>query len=124
MPRYHSVVKPKLILLAVLVVLYFIPSFALQAVYGDSYGFLSGTNYWKPDGHGGWMRHGNPTDPAPSQPSENIPLVLLYLPILLPGLVLAAFLFTPLSRKIEPPIKKVDPGEDSGSDSDSDEETR
>ena len=108
MAQYNSNMKPKLILLAVLIVLYLVPSYALQAVYGDSYGFLAGSDHWKPDGHGGWAKQGNPSEPPPSRPSENIPLILLYLPILLPGLVLAAFLFTPLSRKLEPPIVKED----------------
>lgn len=111
----------KLILLAVLIALYLIPSLLFQAVYGDSYGFWAGENCWKPDGQGGWVKYGNPTDPQPAGPSVNVPLLFLYLPILLPGLVLAAFMFTPLSRKLEdPPVSKDDPEVEIGQEPESD----
>jgi len=115
-------VKRKLILLAILVVLYLGPSLILQGVYGDSFGFLSGENCWKPDGYGGWREHGHPTDPMPVEPSVNVPLLLLYLPILLPGLLLATILLTPLSRKLDDPTgsqaeEEADTGTTAQSDS-------
>ena len=93
--------RNSLILLIALILLYLVPSLILQYAYGDSYGFLAGENCWKPDGSGGWVQHGHPQEPKPVGPSVNVPLLLNYVPILLPGLVLAVFLFTPLSRRLQ-----------------------
>ncbi|MFH1687106.1 MAG: hypothetical protein ABIE70_06235 [bacterium] len=84
-----------------LALLYLIPALALQAVYGPSYGFMAGEDCWQPDGQGGWVEHGAPSDPAPDQSSVVIPIGLLYLPIFLPAGLLILFMFTPLSRKLE-----------------------
>ena len=107
--------KNNLILLGTVIGLYLISSLALQLAYGPSFGFLSGEDCWVADGHGGWNRHGNPTDPAPKEPSANIPIGVRYIPIFLPGAVLCLFLFTPLRRKLEPPAPK--PPSDLPSDS-------
>ena len=90
------------LLLAGVVLLYLASSLVLQGIYGESYGFFAGEDRWRPDGNSGWVRHGVPSAPPPSEPSQNIPLLLNYLPIFLPGLLLALFLFTPLSKKLEP----------------------
>ena len=95
--------RKQLLLLVTLVALYLISSWTLSQVYGPSYGFLSGEDCWVPDGQGGWTAHGHPSDALPTEPSVFVPLWAMYLPILLPGLLLAVFLFTPLSRKLEPP---------------------
>ena len=102
--------KNRFYLLIALVLLYLIPALILQAVYGPSYGFLSGEDRWIPDGHGGWEMYGHPTDPMPQVPSENIPLLLPYLPIFLPAFLLIIFLFTPLTRKLEIPQSKPTEG--------------
>ncbi len=104
-----------------LAVLYLGISFALNGVYGPSYGFLQGEDCWIPDGSGGWTQHGNPADPAPDQPSRNVPLLVQYLPILIPGLVLAAFLFTPLRRKLEPVVATGKPETESPPDNTADD---
>jgi len=95
--------KNSVILLISLIVLYLILGGALQLTYGPSYGFLSGEDSWQPDGTGGWVEHGKPSGPAPTEPSVNVPIMVRYVPIFVPGLVLAAFLFTPLSKKLQPP---------------------
>jgi hypothetical protein len=106
-------------LLAGIIFLYLASALALQAIYGQSYGFLSGEDCWRPDGHGGWVKHGNPSDPPPAEASSNIPLLMNYLPIFLPGFLLALFLFTPLRHKLEPPPEvDTEPGEDSDATSD------
>jgi hypothetical protein len=92
-----------------LAVLYLGLSLALTGIYGPSYGFLQGEDCWIPDSSGGWVKHGNPASPAPEQPSRNVPLPVQYLPILIPGLVLAIFLFTPLRHKLEPVIAAKEP---------------
>ena len=100
-----SYMKARVLLLVALVLLYLIPSLILQAVYGPSYGFLAGEDRWMPDGTGGWVMRGNPTEPMPQEESQYIPILLVYLPIFLPAFVLILFLFTPLSRKLEMPAK-------------------
>jgi len=95
--------KNSVILLISLIALYLILGGILQLTYGPSYGFFSGEDSWQPDGSGGWVKHGHPSGPAPEGPSVNVPILLNYLPIFVPGLVLAAFLFTPLSKKLQPP---------------------
>lgn len=98
-------------LLVTLVALYLASSWILSQVYGPSYGFLTGEDCWVPDGQGSWTAHGQPSEPMPSEPSVFVPLWAMYLPILLPGLLLAAFLFTPLSRKLETPKPPTDPSD-------------
>lgn len=98
-----SSMKARVLLLVALVLLYLIPSLILQAVYGPSYGFLSGEDRWMPDGSGGWVMRGTPTEPMPQEESRYIPILLVYLPIFLPAFVLILFLFTPLSRMLELP---------------------
>jgi hypothetical protein len=97
--------KNYLMLLVVVAGLYLAISVTLQGVYGPSYGFLSGEDRWAPDGQGGWKAHGQPESPFPAEASVNVPLAVRYLPIFVPGLVLAAFLFTPLRKKLDPPEK-------------------
>ena len=101
--------KNNLILLIAIILLYLVPTLILSAVYGPSYGFLSGEDCWVPDGQGGWSRHGQPTEPAPLESSVNVPFMARYLPIFLPGLVLILFLFTPLSKLLENGKKKEGP---------------
>lgn len=93
--------RPNLLLLLAIILLYLVTSLTMQAIYGPSYGFLSGDDSWVPDGAGGWKQHGKPTGPAPGEPSVEIPLYARYLPIFLPAAVLAAFLFSPLGRILE-----------------------
>ncbi|MBU8933302.1 MAG: hypothetical protein KOO62_04775 [candidate division Zixibacteria bacterium] len=93
--------KNSLTLLVALIGLYLALSLILHVVYGPSFGFLAGEDCWIPDGDGGWMAHGIPDSIAPDSPSMNVPLLLRYLPIYVPGLILAMFMFTPLRRFIE-----------------------
>jgi len=101
--------KNNLILLIVVILLYLVPSLILSAVYGPSFGFLSGEDSWRPDGQGEWVKHGSPAGPPPAEPSVNIPIPVKYLPIFLPGLVLILFLFTPLSRYVDKKEKAAGP---------------
>ena len=94
--------KPIYLLLAC-AVLYLLISAALQIAYGRSYGWFEGEDRWEPDGQGGWAMHGHPSGPMPDEPSVYIPILFLYLPVLVPGLLLAVFLLTPLSRKLDSP---------------------
>lgn len=103
--------RNKVLFLIAIVLLFLIPSLILQGIYGPSYGFLSGEDYWQPDGSGGWVKHGQPDGPPPDQPSVNVPIWVRYVPILLPGLVLFLFLFTPLSRRLESPPSKDESAE-------------
>jgi hypothetical protein len=105
-------------LLLGVILLYLIPSLILSGIYGPSYGFLQGDNCWVPDGHGGWEKHGEPTDAAPAQPSVVVPLAVRYIPIFLPGLLLVLFLFTPLGRKLNPPTAAKTPGPSEGPEGD------
>ncbi len=100
--------KKNVYLLLGVVLLYLIPSLILSGIYGPSYGFMSGEDSWIPDGHGGWVQHGKPTDPAPTEPSVEVPVAVRYIPIFLPGLLLILFLYTPLGKKLEAP-KPVEP---------------
>jgi hypothetical protein len=111
---YLDTMKNNMILLAGIILLYLIPSMALQAIYGPSYGFLSGEDCWNADGHGGWVKHGNPSDPMPSQPSRDIPPLVRYIPIFLPAALLILFYLTPLSKKLEPPLPPKEPVEPPG----------
>jgi hypothetical protein len=96
------------------VALYLATGFILSSIYGPSFPFLEGGSYWTPDGEAGWMKVGEPSTPAPQVPSELVPPLLLYLPVYLPGLVLALFLFTPLGRYLEP--RRDEPGEGASAD--------
>ena len=95
--------RKKVIFLIAVILLYLIPSLALQGIYGPSYGFLAGEDCWQPDGQGGWEQHGQPQSEQPMQSSVNVPMWVRYIPIFLPGLILFLFLFTPLSRHLEGP---------------------
>ncbi len=106
--------RNRLFLLLAIVALYLLTSLGLNAIYGPSYPFLSGEDCWLPDGNGGWRAHGSPADPAPSEPSVNVPLLFNYLPIFIPAILLVLFLFTPLRRKLDPAVKKSDSEDDVG----------
>jgi hypothetical protein len=99
------------LLLAGLVALYVLATAVLQALYGPSYDSLRDENCWRPDGQGGWVRHGDPTGPPPDGPSVDIPLIVQYLPVFLPGLLLILFLFTPLSKLLEKKGQDLKQGE-------------
>lgn len=103
------------ILLAAVAGLYLLPSVALKAIYGPSYTFPPSENYWAPDGDAGWIPHGSPIGPPPSSPSVNVPMALHYLPIFLPAILLALFMFGPLSKKMQDPLPPDDENE-AGSD--------
>ena len=100
--------KRNFIFLLILIALYLVPSLILDAVYGPSFMLWSGTDYWRPDGQGGWVEVGEPTDPKPVEPSVNVPILMHYIPLLLPGLVLMVVLLTPLTRLLEDPRPKPD----------------
>ena len=103
---YFGPVKKNLYLLAGIIVLYLCSSLVLQGIYGPSFGFLAGEDCWVADQAGGWVKHGNPTSPMPTEPSDNVPLGVRYIPIFLPAALLILFYLTPLSRKIEPPLSQ------------------
>jgi len=96
--------KKNLYLLAGIIALYLISSLSLQGIYGPSFGFLNGEDSWVADSAGGWVKHGNPSGPMPTEASINVPLGVRYIPIFLPAALLILFYLTPLSRKIEPPL--------------------
>ncbi|MFQ6007317.1 MAG: hypothetical protein ACE5K8_00025 [Candidatus Zixiibacteriota bacterium] len=94
--------------------LYLASSLVLQAIYGPSYGFLQGEDRWIPNGQGGWIKHGDPTNPEPSVPSVQVPLMVHYIPIFLPAFLLILFMFTPLRHHLEKPradSDKISPDE-------------
>lgn len=113
-------------MLIVLIALYFGTSWILGAVYGPSYSSMAGEDSWIPDGNSGWVKHGEPSAPAPTEPSVNVPVVMYYLPILIPGFLLALFLFTPLRVMLdgEPAPKESQPEGSAEADSDDSEEVR
>lgn len=86
-----------LLLIMGLILLYLVPSLPLQAVYGDSYGFMALDDCWSPDGQGGWQMKGFPDTPMPTEPSINVPVFLQIVPFILPLLLLLLFLLSPLS---------------------------
>lgn len=100
---YLGAMKRNIWLLAGVIALYLFMSLILYGVYGPSYGLFEGVDRWVPDGTGGWEARGTPTDPMPDVPSEVVPYAVQYLPILVPGLFLLLFLFTPLKRLVESP---------------------
>jgi len=95
--------KNNILLLTGVVVLYLAVSLALYGVYGASYGLFEGADRWVPDGSGGWLAQGEPSDPPPAEVSVEVPMAVQYLPIFIPALFLAVFLFTPLRRLLESP---------------------
>lgn len=101
MSWFHSDMKKNLILLGALFVLYFATGYTLKSVYGDSFPFMQGEDYWLPDGNGGWEKHGDPSAAIPSSTSQDVPLIMVYIPFLVPSLVLILFLFTPLGKLLE-----------------------
>lgn len=107
--RYLATMRNNLLLLAGVIILYLVPSLILQGVYGPSYGFMSGDNYWSPDGKGGWMKHGAPDTPAPVEASVDVPVAVRYIPIFLPAILLILFLFTPLGRRLQPRPASAEP---------------
>jgi hypothetical protein len=110
--------RKQLLLLAGIIVLYLASSLVMHVIYGPSFPFLSSEDCWVPDGQGGWMAHGHPSDPAPAQPSVNVPLLLNYVPIFLPGILLILFTLTPLRKRLE--VKPATVSEDQpGTESDS-----
>ena len=104
--------KKSVFLLVGVILLYLLPSLAIKAVYGPSYGFLRGEDCWVGDGQGGWVKHGSPEGPPPDVPSVEVPLAISYIPIFLPALLLILFMFTPLAKRLEPPPSESPPGED------------
>jgi hypothetical protein len=60
-----------------------------------------------PEGNGGWVKHGAPGGSPPQEQSVNIPLVIMYIPILLPSLVTVSILCISLSKKFKRNEKKV-----------------
>ena len=82
-----------IIFLLVLLLLFVIPAWILRATYGPSYHFLSGHHCWIPDGNGGWLKHGPLiSGPPPEEPSVKIPILVMYIPVLLPGLLVVLVL--------------------------------
>ncbi|MGH8016062.1 MAG: hypothetical protein ACREBV_07725, partial [Candidatus Zixiibacteriota bacterium] len=81
--------------------LYFAPALLLELSYGPSYNLISFDNHWVPDGHGGWKAVGFPDHRRPSVPSENIPLFMRIVPILLPLLSVLLYCISPLSKYVE-----------------------
>ena len=76
--------------IVVIILLFLIPALILRAMYGPSYHFLSGEDCWMPDGTGGWTKHSGAgfEAPPPQEPSINIPLMVMYIPVFLPGLLI------------------------------------
>ncbi|MEW6051656.1 MAG: hypothetical protein AB1644_11435 [Candidatus Zixiibacteriota bacterium] len=103
--------RKQVYLLAAVILLYLIPAWVMDSVYGPSYGFLAGEDCWRPDGNGGWVQHGRPSGPMPAEPSVDVPLWARYLPIFLPGLALVLFLFTPLRKVMEPSLGRELPAD-------------
>lgn len=95
--------KRNILFLLTLIALYVLISLGLSGVYGDSYPLWPGDNYWRPDGQLGWEAVGAPGEPMPTEPSVNIPTPLVFLPFLVPGLLLALMMLTPLGRILETP---------------------
>ena len=90
-----------IIFIVAIILLFLIPALTLRAVYGPSYYFLSGEDCWMPDGTGEWTKHGVPAGPPPQEASINIPLVVMYIPVLLPGLLTAFIICMSLSKKFK-----------------------
>jgi len=110
---YLTLMRNHVILLIAIFLLYLVPSMILQTIYGPSYGFLSGEDCWQPDDSGGWVKHGDPIGPPPTEPSVLVPIGVRYIPIFLAAVVLVLFLFTPLSKKLETKRPEDDEGKES-----------
>jgi len=123
---YLVSMSKKLILLLGIILLYLAPSVILQFTYGPSYGFMSGEDSWIAGDNGTWVKHGNPQNPMPTEPSVQVPILVRYIPIFLPAVLLILFYLTPLSRKLEPdkPEKPIDQVPDSPPPSDIPESDR
>ena len=104
-------------LLLAVIGLYLVLSIGLHAVYGPSYPFPPSSDCWRPDGSGGWTAIGKPLDPPPDTPSQQVPVLVSYIPLLVPGLLLVLFLFTPLSRLLDGKPKQPEPEEAAESES-------
>jgi len=117
--------KRVICLLIGIILLYIAPSLVLKAMYGPSYVFPPSEDCWTSDGSGGWVAHGKPDAPMPNVPSETVPTPFLYLPIFLPAILLATFMFGPWSKKIQANApSKADPAQgDSEALDDSDKPT-
>lgn len=83
------------------VLLYFAPAVLLEIAYGPSYQLFSLDNHWVPDDNGGWKAEGIPDERRPSAASEKIPLFLKVMPFVLPILLIALYLISPLSQLVE-----------------------
>jgi len=95
--------RKTIIFVVAIVLLFLIPALILRAIYGPSYYFLSGHHCWMPDGNGGWVKHGPmlPNGSEPQEPSINIPLIVMYVPVLLPSLLTVVLLCIYVSRKFK-----------------------
>ena len=76
-----------IIFIVVIILLFLIPALILRVTYGPSYHLLSGEDCWMPYGTGGWTKHGIPDGLIPQEPSMNISLGVMYIPVLLPSIV-------------------------------------
>jgi hypothetical protein len=90
-----------IIFIVVIILLFLIPALILRSIYGPSYYFLSGEDCWMPDGTGGWTKHGAPAGSLPQEASINIPLVVMYIPVLLPSLLTAFLLCIFFGKKVK-----------------------
>ncbi len=93
--------RKTIIFIVAMVLLFLIPALILRTIYGPSYYFLSGEDCWISDGTGEWTKHGVPGAPPPQEPSVNIPIVVMYIPILLPSLLTAFLLCIFFSKKLK-----------------------
>jgi hypothetical protein len=93
--------RKTIIYIVVIILLFLIPALILRAMYGPSYYFLSGEDCWMPDGIGGWVKHGAPYRPLPQEPSVNIPLAVMYIPVFLPGLLIVFILCMFCYKKLQ-----------------------
>ena len=93
--------RTTIIFVVAIVLLFLIPALILRAIYGPSYYFLSGEDCWMPNGNGGWVKHGFPYGQTPHEMSVNIPLLVMYIPVLLPVLLTAFILCMSLSKKFK-----------------------
>ena len=92
--------RKTIIFMVAIVLLFLIPALILRGIYGPSYYFLSGEDCWMPDGTGEWTKHGVPGGPPPQEASINIPLLMMYIPVLLPSLLTAILLYIFFSKKL------------------------
>ncbi len=93
--------RKTIIFVIAIILLFLIPALILRAIYGPSYYFLSGHHCWIPNGNGEWVKHGPmlTNDTEPHEPSIKIPFVVMYIPVLLPGLLTIFILCMSLSKK-------------------------